>query len=184
MQRRQHAKILRLTRKIHRITGISLFLLFFVMSLSGLLLGWKKNSGGLIHPGSATGSSRWLSEWKPLDTLATVAISALEARLSLDQPPTIDRMDVRPDKGIIKFRFKENFWGVQVDGATGEVLQIARRNHDWIEQVHDGSILNYLLGTDSDVFKLFYTSLTGLALLLFVITGFWLWYGPRVMRHM
>jgi hypothetical protein len=87
----------------------------------------------------------------------------------------IDRMDVRPDKGMIKVLFKEGYWEVQIDGANGKVLSVAQRHADWIEHIHDGSII-------SEGFKLIYTNYIGLGLLLLSITGFWLWYGPRKIR--
>ena len=48
--------------------------------------------------------------------------------------------------------------------------------------IHDGSILDYYIATSNGQIKLFYTSIMGLALLTFTITGFWLWYGPKRMR--
>lgn len=67
-----------------------------------------------------------------------IAKSAPEAEiLSWDD---IDRLDVRPDKGMLKVRSK-NRWEVQVDTATGEILQVAFRRSDLIESLHDGSFL-------------------------------------------
>ena len=39
-----------------------------------------------------------------------------------------------------------------------------------------------ILGTDYGQIKLVYTSIMGTALLIFTITGFWLWYGPKRYR--
>ena len=50
MNRKQHASFLRQVRAIHRFLGITLFALFLLIGMSGLLLGWKKNSGGYILP--------------------------------------------------------------------------------------------------------------------------------------
>ena len=62
-------KLLRVFRKIHRTTGAFLFVFFFVISISGLLLGWKKNSGGIILPQSAKGTSTDLNTWISIDSL-------------------------------------------------------------------------------------------------------------------
>jgi hypothetical protein len=83
---------------------------------------------------------------------------------------------------MIKFIFVEDFWGIQLDGTTGKLLHIEERRSDFIEKVHDGSILDYYLGTTGDQIKLLYTSIMGISLLMFTITGFWLWYGPKRMR--
>jgi hypothetical protein len=50
----------------------------------------------------------------------------------------IDRLDVRPSKGIIKVRGR-NHWEVQLSASTAEVLQVAYRRTDTIEAIHDGS---------------------------------------------
>ena len=83
---------------------------------------------------------------------------------------------------MVKFIFEHHYNGVQLDGTTGSILQITRRNSDLIENIHDGSILDRVLGIDGDILKLIYTSIIGISLLLFSLTGFWLWYGPKVMR--
>jgi len=50
----------------------------------------------------------------------------------------IDRLDVRPHKGVVKVRAK-NHMEIQIDNKTGKILQIQRRRSDFIESVHDGS---------------------------------------------
>ncbi|MCG7859819.1 hypothetical protein MD537_22765, partial [Flavihumibacter sediminis] len=95
----------------------------------------------------------------------------------------LDKIDLRANKGVAKFLFADHFWGVQVDGATGQLLKIEKRRSDFIEKIHDGSIVDMKLLNSGDVFKLIFTSVSGLALLGFTITGFWLWYGPKRMRH-
>jgi len=47
-KRKRQAKVLRGFRKVHRITGAFLFAVFFFIAVTGLLLGWKKHSGGYI----------------------------------------------------------------------------------------------------------------------------------------
>ena len=181
--RKQQARTLRSFRKIHRTTGALLFVFFFLVSISGLLLGWKKNSGGLILPKTVQGTSSNLSEWLSIDSLSKNASNYLHDSVSSNLSADIERIDLRPDKGIVKIVFKDHFWGLQIDGATGKLLQIERRNSDIIEGVHDGSILDRFFNTGNTI-KLVYTSIMGLALLLFTITGFWLWYGPKRMRNL
>ena len=83
---------------------------------------------------------------------------------------------------MVKFVFIDHYWGIQLDGATGDLLHIERRRSDFIENVHDGSILDYVFSTDGEWLKLGYTTIMGSALLVFTVTGFWLWYGPRRFR--
>ncbi|WP_448519862.1 PepSY domain-containing protein [Rhodoflexus sp.] len=178
--RQRQAKLLRDFRKIHRLTGASLFIFFAIIGISGLLLGWKKNSGGYLLAKSSKGTSTDLRQWLPLDSLHHIAVHTMS---DLQQPTVIDRIDVRPDKGIVKFTFKDHYTGLQIDGATGEVLLIEQRRADWIEDLHDGSLIDNYLGISGEWFKLLYTSIMGLALLVFTVTGFWLWYGPKQMRQ-
>lgn len=181
-KRKQQAKILRDFRKVHRLTGAWLFIFFLFISITGLLLGWKKNSNGLILANTETGTTTEIAEWLPLDDLRQNAQQIFEDSISTKLSSEIDRIDVRPDKGILKFKFKDNFYGIQLDGATGKLLKIERRRSDIIEQIHDGSILDRYIGTSNTPIKLVYTTITGLALLIFTVTGFWLWYGPKQMK--
>ena len=83
---------------------------------------------------------------------------------------------------MVKFVFIDGYWGIQLDGATGKLLHIERRRSDFVENIHDGSIIDYLFETKNEIFKLIYTTIMGLSLLMFTITGFWLWVGPKRMR--
>lgn len=183
MNVQQQARLLRAFRNVHRISGATLFVFFFIIAFSGLMLGWKKHSGGYLLPETQRGTTTELQRWLPLSTLRAKAVEAVEAQLPAGTATEVDRMDVRPGKGVVKVRFEGHHWSVQVDGASGEVLQIAKRRSDWMEALHDGSIVEKPLGIPGGYFKLFYTTATGLALLSFTITGFWLWYGPKVLRR-
>ncbi len=179
VSRRRQAAILKIARKIHRVTGSLLFVFFFVIAVTGLLLGWKKNTNGLILADTQVGRSTDPFHWLPLGVLQDEALRAAHERLSMDSKWAIDRFDVRPDKGIVKILFVDGYWGMQLDCTTGEVLSIERRRSDFIENIHDGIIFDQLLGTRGEPIKLFYTTVMGTALLTFTITGFWLWYGPK-----
>lgn len=163
-------------------TGAFLFLFFFFMSVTGLLLGWKKHSAGLLLPQAQKGSSTALKDWLPIDSLHKNACLFLRDSLSSDLSPELERIDIRKEKGLVKFVFAHHFWEIQVDGATGKLLSIQKRWSDIVENIHDGAILDYYFGTNKEPIKLVYTTIMGLALLTFTVTGFWLWYGPKQMR--
>lgn len=181
--RQKQAKILREFRRIHKYTGAFLFVFFFFVSITGLVLGWKSNSFGTIIPATQKGTTSNLSEWKPVDELHKIAVLTLKDSISPDLSPELDRIDIRQQKGVVKFVFENHYWEIQLDGATGEVLQIGQRHSDWLENVHDGSIVDQFFETSNGQFKLFYTTTMGIALLVFTITGFWMWYGPKRMRR-
>jgi hypothetical protein len=182
MDARTQGNILRIARKVHRTVGICLFLFFAVIALTGLLLGWKKHTGGMILPKSHKGVSTNLADWLPIHVLHANAVQIVREKIDPNLSLDLERIDVRPDKGMVKFVFLEGFWGVQLDCTTGELLHIERRRSDFIENIHDGSILDHLFGTSSEQLKVVYTSIMGAALLTFTATGFWLWYGPRRVR--
>ena len=180
--KKNYAKTLRIVRKVHRTIGALLFSFFFVVAITGLLLGWKKNSNGLILPKSSIGTSTDISTWLPLDSLQIIAFNTLRKSIDKNIDLNLQRIDARPEKGMIKFIFDNHYWGIQLDGATGDVLAITKRRSDFFENIHDGSILDIIFGTSGEIIKLIYTSIMGISLLIFTITGFWLWYGPKLMR--
>jgi len=176
------AKILRTFRKVHRATGAALFIFFFIIAVTGILLGWKSHSNNLIIPQSYKGSSSYLKDWLPVDSLHKKALLVLKDSISSNLPTELDRIDIRKNKGMVKFIFENHPWEIQLDGATGNVLNIGKRHSDFIEDLHDGTILDTWFNTSSKPFRVIYTSIMGLALLLFTITGFWLWYGPKKLK--
>ena len=182
-KRQKQAKVLRVFRKVHRTTGAALFIFFFFIATTGLLLGWKKHSGGVIMSKSYSGTTTDLKAWLPIDSLHTLANAYLLDGISPLLSTTIDRIDIRKEKGMVKFVYADHLWGLQLDGATGKLLHVERRYSDLIENIHDGSILDNYLGTSNQQLKVLYTSIMGVALLIFTISGFWLWYGPKRMRR-
>ena len=182
-RRKIQARWLRAFRKIHRITGLSLLVFILVISTTGTLLGWKKHTSDLILSKSYTGTTTDLKKWLPIDSLHTNACKILHDSVSSELSPELERIDIRKEKGMVKFIFKNHFTGIQLDGATGKLLHIEVRRADFIEKLHDGSLLDRYLNTGNEQIKLLYTSIMGLSLFVFSLTGFWLWYGPKRMRR-
>ena len=173
------AKRTRWYRKIHRYIAIAAFFFLLMISVTGLLLIWKKNSGGYLLADSQKGSSSDLSQWLSFDSLRAIAVTTLHDSISPDLSPKLNRIDARPDKGMVKFVFEEHYWAIQLDCATGKVLHLERRRADFIENLHDGSFFDKFTG---GFFKISYGTFVGLSLLLLTITGFFLWINPRRMR--
>jgi hypothetical protein len=86
----------------------------------------------------------------------------------------IDRLDVRPSKGIVKV-ITRSHWELQLDLATGEVLQSAYRRSDVIESLHDGSWFH-------DAAKLWIFLPAGAIVLGLWITGVYLFLLPFRVR--
>ncbi len=175
IQTEKIAKNTRFYRKIHKWISVPLFLFMFLIGVTGLLLGWKKIAG--ILPSTKKGSNIEANTWISLDKIQATAQQF--AKDSLKLSPEIDRIDVRPQKGIAKIVFTEHFTELQIDCATGKILSITQRNSDIIEKIHDGSILDFWMKTKNDEIKLFYTTIISLSLILLSFSGFWLWYNPK-----
>ena len=175
-KRNKSVKRLRQSRVWHRFMGTGLALFIFISASTGILLALKKDLSFLQPPTQKVeliAGQKWL-------TVEEISIKADQAfyKLYPDQIGNkISRIDFRPAKGIAKVIYENGDWEVQVNGYSGEHLSIARRHSDWIERLHDGSIV-------SDLFKLISMNLLGFGLLLMILSGLWLWYGPKRYRKL
>ena len=169
-------RTLRRARVWHRWLGLGVALLLLVSAVTGLLLGWKKQSDWL-QPGTERGTEGMLADWRPLPELEAAAVAAFRQNAPPAADPEIDRMDIRPQKSVVKVRFVYDDIEVQVDGPTAAVLHVGRRNADWIERIHDGSFV-------SEGFKLVSMNTLGLGVVVLIVTGTWLYWGPKRQRRL
>ncbi len=167
---------LRSFRVWHRYLGIVLLIFILISSATGILLAWKKNVKTL-QPSTQKGVSKELTTWKSIHELSEIAQTEFIRKYPEQVDNSIDRIDVRPSKGIAKVIFDNGNWEVQIDGTSGEIKSIAKRHADWIEQVHDGSII-------SSLFKLISMNILGIGLIILLISGFWLGYAPKIIRRL
>lgn len=121
------------SRSLHLWFSLVIFIPVFIVIGSGLLLQVKKEFDWIQPPTQkATENALLISFNEIIEKLQHLP------EVNLNSWDDIDRLDVRPNKGIIKVRGK-NHWEVQLNAATGEVLQVAYRRTDTIEAIHDGS---------------------------------------------
>ena len=135
-------KLRKVSRHLHLWISLSIFLPVFIVIGSGLLLQVKKEIDWIQPPTQKVGqtlleeatdsSSTIISSQQILQAVQTVS------NAQLTRWEDIDRLDIRPNKGIIKVR-GNNHWEVQLNAYTGAVLQTAYRRTDTIESIHDGS---------------------------------------------
>lgn len=161
-----NARLAKWTRKLHRHASIVFAVPMLVVIATGLLLQLKKQVGWIQPPtAQAAGGDPTLS----FEGILAAARSVPEAQIaSWDD---IDRLDVRPGKGLVKVQPKQAPCEIQIDTRTGEVLQVAVRRSDLIESLHDGSFF-------SEPAKLFVFLPNGLILLFLWCSGLILWYLP------
>jgi len=153
------------SRKLHRWGAILVSLPFLIVIISGLFLQVKKEFDW-IQPPTQSGSAPGVS--LPFDSVLTTARSIPE--LGVKDWIDIDRLDVRPDDGIIKIR-STNSWEAQIDAHNGKLLQLAKRRSDLIESIHDGSWFH-------DKAKLWIFLPSAIIVFILWITGIYLFFYP------
>ncbi len=120
-------------RTIHKWASIIIALPLFVIFITGILLLVKKEFA-IIQPPSMKGQAQVPSI--AFEQILQAAQSVEKANINSWQD--INRLDVRPSKGIIKIRSNNSF-EIQIDAQSAKVLQVAKRNSELIESIHDGT---------------------------------------------
>jgi uncharacterized iron-regulated membrane protein len=156
-----------LLRKIHHWGSIVIVIPLVVMIGAGIFLQLKKEIDW-IQPPSQKGM---VTDQVPLTTVAELFEAAAGvSEAGINTWTDLERVDFKPDKGIIKFISKSR-WEVQVDTATAEVLQVSYRRSDLIETIHDGSF--FAAWT-----KLYLFLPAGIALFVLWLTGLYMFFLP------
>lgn len=150
-----------LNRKIHYWGSIICALPILIVIITGLLLIFKKPSDW-VQPATQRGKGDYpvISFEKVIDVAKDIK------QLEIDGWKDIDRLDVRPKKGIIKIRAK-NRWELQIDSQTAAVKKLAYRRSDLIEAIHTGEFFHTYVA-----YGLFFP--VSLILLILWITGLYL----------
>lgn len=167
----------RQTRSLHRKIGKAFFAFILLISISGILLGIKDEIG--LKPQTQSVEQNDNSKWISLKTIDSIGKVYAQTVLNLD--PTIDRIDVRPNKGIVKILYKKHFTELQLNLQSGAILSVSTRGDHFIERLHDGSIIDFYL-TGNNASKIIYTSLISLALIFMAISGYLLWRNPKKIK--
>ena len=139
------------------------------MVASGILLQLKKQSNWIQPNVEVTSSSKPIMLQSYLDAVSNVK----EANIS--SWDDIERIDIRPDKGIAKIKSKNN-WEIQIDLETTEIYAKNYRRSDIIESIHDGSFF-------SEVVKYGWFLPSGILLLILSLTGIYMFFIPILRRR-
>ncbi|MCP4079963.1 MAG: PepSY domain-containing protein [Planctomycetaceae bacterium] len=153
------------TRKMHRWGALLCCIPLLLVIITGILLQVKKQVPWVQPATQNAGHSEVAISW---DQILESAMADPQAEVtSWDD---IDRLDVRPGKGVLKIRC-QNSWELQLDLKTAEILSSKYRRSDLIESLHDGSFFG-------DASKLGVFLINGVVLLGLWVTGIWLWWLP------
>ena len=158
-----------LNRKVHYWASAIIAIPLAIIIVTGTILQLKKH-WAWVQPPEQRGSVT-----APVIELSGI-LKSLQAEPSLGVTSweDVNRLDVRPDKGVVKAWLRSD-WEAQIDLGTGKILQIAYRRSDWIESIHDGSIFG-------DIVKLGLFFPTAVGLLLLWFGGMWMWLYPFLAR--
>ncbi len=159
-----------LNRKVHYWASFGAAVPVLVMIASGLLLQSKKH-WSWVQPVEHRGTGS-----VPVLDLEAVLTSVKAAGLDVRGWDDVNRIDVRPGRGVAKVWLKSR-WEAQVDLGTGRILHTAYRRSDLIESIHDGSFFA------GDWTKLGLFLPAGLVLLLLWFGGLWMWWVPFVAKR-
>ena len=123
----------RISRHFHLWAALVILLPVLVVITTGILLQVKKEFDWIQPP---TQKAEFQELTIGFDEVLRAASSVQEAQINNWED--IDRLDIRPDKGVIKVQSK-NSWEIQISAVDASILQIAYRRSDTIEAIHDGS---------------------------------------------
>lgn len=158
-------------RWAHRWGSILIGIPLLVVILTGVLLQVKKQLTWVQPPTIRGMEKKPTLSW---DQLLEQVKGVPEA--GVQSWEDVDRIDVRVGHGVAKVQSK-NSWEVQVDLASGSVLQVAYRRSDWIEAMHDGSWFG------GDLVKLGIFLPSAIVLLGLWLTGIYLFFMPILKRR-
>ena len=158
------------SRKLHRWGSIVIAVPLLIVIGSGVVLQLKKDVAWIQPPTQRGEGPPMLLSFEEI-----LEVAKTEPRAAIGSWDDVDRLDVRPSRGVVKVR-AENRWEVQIDTATGAILSSTYRRSDLIEHIHDGSFFH-------DKAKLWIFLPSGVILLALWITGMYLWALPIVMKR-
>ena len=156
-------------RQVHYWISPVIIIPIIIMVSSGIMLQLKKQSNWIQPNVEVTSSSKPIMLQSYLDAVSTVK----EANIS--SWDDIERIDIRPDKGIAKIKSKNN-WEIQIDIETTEIYAKNYRRSDIIESIHDGSFF-------SEVVKYGWFLPSGILLLILSLTGIYMFFIPILRRR-
>ena len=159
-----------LSRRLHRWGAVVVGLPFLVVIASGILLQVKKQVPWVQPAEQRTGVRMPGVSWE-----AVLAAAQAHPEAGVGSWDDVERVDVRPSKGIMKIITKSR-WELQLRLDDGQVLQSAYRRSDLIEQLHDGSFFG-------DAVKLWIFLPVALIVFGLWLTGLYLFFLPMLTKR-
>jgi len=163
----------------HLWLGVIFTAALLIIAVTGIALNHKRGLG--LMPDVAHETTAPFAAALSLDSLAKIAVNEVASRGPAgvvdagDVVGSIDRMDARPRSGFVKVRMRDAAsTEVTVDLSTGRVLDVGPRGDVFFEKLHSGEAFGggWVLLSDA----------AAIALVITLITGYWLWLAPKLRR--
>ena len=174
-------KFSRVAFYVHLWLGVLSTVALIAISITGILLNHKRGLGLMPdvghEPTGEFGAAISVERW------AAAALEAAPPESRMGWNPgdpvniaLIDRMDVRPRNGFVKVRLRDKAsMEMTVDINSGQVIHTGRRGDVFLEKLHTGEIFG------GQAFVIL-SDIAAAALVLTLITGYWLWLVPKLSR--
>jgi len=159
-------------RKTHKWVGIVLSVVFVNAAATGILL-LEKKEFAWIQPATMSGAEGGVEDFISTQRLIEIVVGSGNANFRSAED--IDRIDFRPGKRVFKAQSKHNYAEIQVDAVTGNILSVAWRPSDLLEDLHDGSYY-------ADWVHATLMPISGIGFLFVSISGLYLWLRPALLK--
>ncbi len=153
----------RINRKVHYWGSIICAIPIVIVIATGIILILKKEIAW-VQPPTVRGEGKIPDV--SFEQILTITKSVQKA--GIQSWADVDRLDIRPGKGVIKVRGK-NQWEIQIDHNSLKILHVAYRRSDFIESIHDGSYFH-------DYAKLGVFLPSAIILFVLLVTGLYLFF--------
>jgi hypothetical protein len=144
-----------------------------LIAFTGFFLA-TKGSLGWVRPPEKDGQK--IEDYSGVVSVHQAAEAAFAHGLpELRSMADVDRIDYRPGSNVFKVVSNEGYQEIQVDGSSGEVLQVAFRRDQLFEDLHDLSFFTDWLHT-------YWLPVVAVLLLTLSLTGISIWLTPVIRR--
>lgn len=157
-------------RRVHKWVALAAAVPLVIIFATGILLSISSKVSVLQPPTVAPASPGITVSF---ERLLAAARAVPEAKI--ESWDDVVQIDARPKSGVVRLRAK-NYWEVQIDGRTGEVLSAAARWKTLFILIHEGSWF-------ASWVKLWIFFPAGIAALVLWMTGIALWLIPTLKKR-
>jgi len=157
----------------HKWVGIVLALWLLLITVTGFLLLLKKQYDW-IQPPTQRDTPGSVEAIIGMEALLEVVLA--EGHPDFQTLADIDRVDFRPERRVFKVISRHRQAEIQVGAISGEVLSVATRRSDLLEQLHDGSFFGGFAHA-------WLMPLLAAGLVFLTGSGLWVWLAPLLRRR-